>query len=88
MLMGVREQLVRRRTQVANAIRGYAAEFGLIAAKGLDKIGPLIERVAAEPTLPELAREMFAVLATEYGALQARLRALDAGWRLGSGTMR
>lgn len=78
MLMGVRDQLVRRRTQVANAIRGYAAEFGLIAAKGLDKIGPLIERVAAEPTLPELAREMFAVLATEYGALQARLRALDA----------
>ena len=35
MLAGVREQLVDRRTQISNAIRGYAAEFGLIAAKGL-----------------------------------------------------
>ena len=35
MLMGVRDRLVRTRTQLANAIRGYAAEFGLGAAKGM-----------------------------------------------------
>ena len=35
MLAGLRERLVRQRTQLANAIRGYAAEFGLVAAKGL-----------------------------------------------------
>ena len=34
--------LVRRRTQLSNTIRGHAAEFGLIAAKGLDKIEPLL----------------------------------------------
>ena len=37
MLVGTRDALVRRRTQLTNAIRGYAAEFGLIAAKGLDR---------------------------------------------------
>jgi transposase len=30
MLAGLREQLVRRRTQISNAIRGYAAEFGSV----------------------------------------------------------
>ena len=32
MLAGMRERLIARRTQLANAIRGYAAEFGLMAA--------------------------------------------------------
>ena len=45
MLAGIREQLIARRTQLSNTIRGYAAEFGLItAAKGLDKIEPLLAR--------------------------------------------
>jgi transposase len=34
MLAGMRDGLIRRRTQLTNTIRGYAAEFGLIAAKG------------------------------------------------------
>jgi len=34
MLIGVRDRMIRNRTQLANALRGYAAEFGLIAAKG------------------------------------------------------
>ena len=42
MLAGMRERLIARRTQLSNAIRGYAAEFGLISAKGLDKIEPLL----------------------------------------------
>ncbi len=44
MLAGVRQQLIARRTQLSNTIRGYAAEFGLTAAKGLDKIEPLLAR--------------------------------------------
>ena len=35
MLVGVRDRLIRNRTQLANAIRGYAAEFGFTAAKGM-----------------------------------------------------
>jgi transposase len=34
MLAGMRDQWLRRRTQLTNAIRGYAAEFAVIAAKG------------------------------------------------------
>lgn len=52
MLVGVRDALVRRRTQLSNAIRGYAAEFGLVSARGLDKIAPLLARIAADEELP------------------------------------
>jgi transposase len=78
MLAGLRDRLIRTRTQLTNAIRGYAAEFGLIAARGLDKIEPLLARIASDPTLPALARELFAAQAKEYAQLQARLREVEA----------
>lgn len=77
MLVGVRDRLIRNRTQLANAIRGYAAEFGMTAAKGMCKIGPLLERIAADETLPDLARELFAFHAEEYAQLQAQLKDVD-----------
>src|SRR5271170_1260799 len=46
MLLSVRESLIKRRTQLSNTIRSHAAEFGLVAAKGLDKIAPLLARIA------------------------------------------
>src|SRR6202140_4565681 len=52
MRAGVRQQLVARRAQLGNAIRGYAAEFGLITAKGLDKIEPLLAQIAQDKTAP------------------------------------
>ena len=60
MLVGVRDRLVRERTRLTNAIRGHAAEFGLVAAKGLDKIEPLLARIADDGNLPVLGRAMFA----------------------------
>lgn len=78
MLVGVREQLVARRTQLSNMIRGHAAEFGLSAATGLDKVEPLLARAAAEPAVPALAQEMFATLGAEYAALKVRLREIEA----------
>lgn len=81
MLVSLRDRLVRTRTQLSNAIRGHAAEFGLVAAKGLDKIEPLLARIAADETLPALARELFAAQGEEYRALQARLAAVDARLR-------
>ena len=78
MLVVVRDRLVRRRTQLANAIRGHAAEFGLVAAKGLNKIEPLLARLEAEEALPELARELFAAQAEDYAQLAARLEAIEA----------
>jgi transposase len=77
MLVGLRDRLIRQRTQLTNAIRGYAAEFGLVAAKGLVKIEPLLERIREDDTLPALARELFEIHAREYTQLQAQLEEID-----------
>ncbi len=42
MLTKLRAQFVGRRTQLANSIRGYAAEFGITAPKGLSRLGQLL----------------------------------------------
>src|SRR5271167_1879231 len=73
MLVGLRDRLIRNRTQLANAIRGYAAEFGLTAAKGIVHLAPLLDRIQADESLPGLARELFAIHATEYAQLQAQI---------------
>ena len=78
MLAGVRQQMITRRTQLSNAIRGYATEFGLIAAKGLDKIEPLLARIAQDESLPALARAMFALQGRAYAQLQVELKAIEA----------
>jgi hypothetical protein len=44
----LRDRLIRNRTQLANAIRGYAAEFGLAAAKGISHLVPLLDRIQAD----------------------------------------
>jgi transposase len=78
MLAGTRDALIRRRTQLTNMIRGYAAEFGLTAAKGLDKIEPLLARIAAADELPELAKELFATYGQEYRHLKQQLQRIEA----------
>jgi transposase len=78
MLAGVRDQLVRRRTRLANAIRGHAAEFGLVAAKGHARIAPLLERIAEDESVPLLARELFAELGEDYRRLSEELGRIEA----------
>ena len=60
------------------AIRGDAAEFGLATARGLDKIEPLLSRIAQDETVPTLARELFALQGRDYTRLQDELKAIDA----------
>lgn len=78
MLEGMRGSLIRRRTQLCNMIRGYAAEFGLAAAKGLDKMEPLLARIASEQTLPALAKELFATHRKEYERLKVEIAKIEA----------
>src|SRR5438128_8268647 len=59
MLVGVRDQLVARRTELRNATRSCATEFRRRAAKALDKIWPLLQRLATDRTVPALAKELF-----------------------------
>jgi transposase len=78
MLVGVRDRLIRNRTQLGNAIRGYAGEFGLTAAKGRAHLYRLLERIQVDENLPALARELFAAQASEYAQLQAQIDRVDA----------
>ncbi|WP_454887650.1 IS110 family transposase [Sphingomonas oryzagri] len=78
MLVNMRERLVRAQTQLSNAIRGHAGEFGLTVAKGLRHIRPLLECIAADDKLPVIARELFASMAAEFERLQDQIKELDS----------
>ncbi len=77
MLVSLRDRLIRNRTQLANAIRGHAAEFGLTAAQGMAHLVPLLERIQANESLPALARELFAMQVKEYEQLQTQIGEVD-----------
>jgi transposase len=88
MLIGTRAGLLRRRTQVSNTIRGYAAEFGIVAAKGFAHLAPLFERVRADAAIPEQAKEMFLMLAGHYAHVEAQTGEIEArlkAWHRGNG---
>ncbi len=79
MLLKVRDLLVKQRTMLINAMRGHAAEFGVIAAKGRVKVAELLQQAHAEAAgVPALAREMLQVLAGQLDALDGKLTALEA----------
>ena len=78
MLVGVRERLVRTCTQVSNAIRGFAAEFGHIAPTGKTHLTPLLERIESDANLPSMARETFASLADEYRRINEQIDEVNA----------
>jgi transposase len=77
MLIGMRDRLIRNRTQVSNAIRGYAAEFGIAGAAGFAHLAPLLQRIQEAKDMPIAARELFAMHAIEYERLQDQIHALD-----------
>jgi transposase len=87
MLAGVRDQLGKQRTKLSNMIRGHAAEFGPVAAKGHDKVAPLLARIAADEKVPALAKELFVMLGKDYAEVTSRLRAIEAklmAWHKGN----
>ena len=78
MLVTLRDRLIRTRSQLCSAIRGHAAEFGLIAGAGTCRVEPLLERVAQDEDVPQLARELFALHAEELALLRARIKGVEA----------
>jgi transposase len=77
MLVGMRTRLLQKRTQIANAIRGFAMEFGITAATGMCRIPPLLEAIAADERIPELARSLFALHEKEYQELRKEIEGVD-----------
>ena len=80
-----RERLVRQRTTLVNALRAHLAEFGVIAPQGLRNIGRLIAIVRddSDTRLPDLARRVLEVLASQLEQLIAAVVAIEqqlAAW--------
>ena len=78
MLLSVRDLLVRQRTQLVNALRGHAAEMGMVAAKGDKGLATLRATIAQDGELPAPAVEALGLLGSEIDRLEARLAQLDA----------
>ena len=70
------ELLVRQRTQLVNAVRGHAAEFGIVAAKTISQLQGLLEAVAAAETVPATAKQMLAFLGAQVAQLDDRIAEL------------
>ena len=69
MLHKTRELLVKQRTMSVNALRGHLAEFGLVAAKGIERVDELLELADKDASLPEEARETVKLLASHLEGL-------------------
>src|SRR2546425_10250101 len=74
-----REQLVRQRTMLVNALRAHLAEFGIVAAQGLRNVGELIAIVRddGDTRLPDVARQVLQVLAAQLEQIEAAIAALE-----------
>jgi transposase len=73
-----REMLVSQRTQAINALRGHAAEFGVVAAKGIAKVAAaLLGVLAADNAIPATARAMFQQMGAHIEALDQHVEAMD-----------
>jgi transposase len=77
MVLSVRELLVKQHTQLVNAVRGHAVEFGVIAAKGTWHVAALLERIADDPAILAPAQAMFVEPGERIVELHTRLAELD-----------
>jgi transposase len=72
-----REMLVGQRTQSINALRGHAAEFGVIAAKGSSNVEILLCALSDHPAIPDMAKAMFEEMGKHVTDLDVNIRAID-----------
>src|ERR1700686_5121867 len=69
MVLKVGETLIGQRTALINTVRGHAAEFGVIAGKGIHQIGPLLAAIEQEIAIPSEAKDMAALLGQQIADL-------------------
>jgi transposase len=74
----LRTRDLKQRTMLSNAMRGHAAEFGVIAAKGPVKLAELLQRAHAEDAeVPALALEMLRLLSDQIDSIAAKLKTIE-----------
>jgi transposase len=72
-----RELMVNQRTQAINALRGHAAEFGIIAAKGCANVNALLAVLLADETVPAIAKAMFKQMGQHVTDLDTKIEVLE-----------
>src|SRR3954469_6609604 len=75
-LHAARSLLVKQRTMAANAMRGLAAEFGVVVPKGMNRLDELAAQ--AEESLPDAAKRAFEALRELAGTADERSETLEA----------
>ncbi|HEY0121785.1 MAG TPA: IS110 family transposase [Rhizobium sp.] len=71
-----RELLVKQRTQAINALRGHAAEFGVVAAQGCSNATALLTVLAGNEAIPDMAKAMFEQMGAHITDLDTKIEAL------------
>jgi len=77
-LHSARALLVKQQAMLADAMRGLAAEFGLVVPKGMGRLEELVALVEGDGTFPERARGVFAGLLGQRRATAGRIEDLEA----------
>ncbi|MBA1157066.1 IS110 family transposase [Microvirga mediterraneensis] len=72
-----RQILVEQRTALVNSLRGHAAEFGVVAAKGLHRVEKLLEVIEASLDVPPTAKTALAQLGKQIAYLDSQLEEID-----------
>lgn len=80
MMHHARDLLIRQRTMLVKALRGYLAEFGIVEAQGLHKVAWLIAilRDKTDTRVPDLARPALKAIAGQIDDIQKRITAIEA----------
>ena len=81
LLLSVREPLTRQRTQLVNAVRGHAAEFGLVAAKGGKGLRALLATARGALPDPAVPRKREAFAAVALALLERQIDPVEAARR-------
>ena len=76
---GVREQLIKQRTQTVNALRSHLAEFGVIYPKGIQHVNRICElvRERQEPEVPRFAYRLLDLLVDQIESLDKSIIAAE-----------
>ena len=77
-VLKVRETLIGQRTALINTVRGHAAEFGVIAGKGVGKIVPLLFAIEQEAAIPPGRRRCSSFWVSRLTQIDARIKDVDA----------
>jgi transposase len=78
MVLKVRDTLIGQRTLLVNTLRGHASEFGVVAGKGVGRVGSLLAAIEQDATIPAEARDMIALLGQQIEHLDIKIKALEA----------